>query len=149
LGVFESAAVRPRRIATRAFGTLAYTQLPDMIDEFLRGAGVDLARVQVACFGVAGPVIEDAASLTNVPWRVDARAVTRAFGIPRVTLLNDLEAMAYAVPVLADDEVHVLQHGQPNAMGNIAIIAAGTGLGEALLHHFDGRRVPSPSEGGH
>src|SRR5262249_50799880 len=67
----------------------------------------------------------------------------------RVRLLNDLQAMAYAVPVLNDDEVQVLQEGEPNPEGNIAIIAAGTGLGEALLHNIESRRIPSPSEGGH
>jgi glucokinase len=149
LGVFERAAGRPRRIAVRAFGTLDYPQLPDIVDEFLRGTGVAANQLSAACFGVAGPVIDEAASLTNVPWRVEAARIRRSFGITRVALLNDLQAMAYGVLVLTDDEVHVLQSGQPVADGNIAIIAAGTGLGEALLHHMEGRRVPSPSEGGH
>jgi glucokinase len=149
LGLFERAPRRPQRAVVRAFGTLEYRELPTMIAEFLRDAKTPADRVSVACFGVAGPVIDEAADLTNVPWRVDARGVQRALGFPRVQLLNDLQAMAYSVPVLNDDEVMVLQAGEPTPKGNIAIIAAGTGLGEALLHTFDGRRVPSPSEGGH
>jgi glucokinase len=137
LGVFEHAAVRPKRIAVRGFGTLDHAQLSDIIEEFLRGAGVAADQLAAACFGVAGPVIDEAAALTNVPWRVEASRVRQSFGIKRVALLNDLQAMAYGVPVLADDEVHVLQKGEPVAAGNIAIIAAGTGLGEALLHHMD------------
>jgi len=149
LGAFEAAPSRPRALAVRAFGTLDYEELPDIVSEFLRGLEIDGSRVAEACFGVAGPVIDEAASLTNVPWRVEARRVSAVFGIRRVTLLNDLQAMAYGVPVLTDSEVYVLQQGAPVADGNIAIIAAGTGLGEALLHHIEGRRVPSPSEGGH
>src|SRR5213079_1974694 len=82
-------------------------------------------------------------------WRVDAVRVSRVFSIPRVRLLNDLQAMAYSIPVLHDAETHVLQRGEALRAGNIALIAAGTGLGEALLHNIDGRFVPSASEGGH
>ena len=95
-------------------------------------------------------MIDDSAKLTNVPWRVDARAggaAPSSRGACR--LLNDLQAMAYAVPVLRESEVHVLQEGEALRGGNIALIAAGTGLGEALLHNVDGRFVPSASEGGH
>jgi glucokinase len=75
--------------------------------------------------------------------------VATAFGVPRVTLLNDLQAMAYSIPVLQPSELHTLQEGEALRGGNIALIAAGTGLGEALLHNIDSRFVPSPSEGGH
>ena len=94
-------------------------------------------------------MIAEAATLTNVPWRVEAREVGGAFTIGRVFLLNDLEAMAWSVPVLREGEVHVLQEGEALRGGNIALIAAGTGLGQAMLHAVDGRFIPSPSEGGH
>jgi glucokinase len=147
LGLFEPAEVRPRPVVVRAFGTLDYADLNDMISEFIKFSG-EARALATACFGVAGPVIDQAASLTNVPWRIEAGRVGRAFSIP-VRLLNDLQAMAYGVPVLADSEVLVLQEGSAVPTGNMALIAAGTGLGEALLHHIEGRRVPSPSEGGH
>jgi glucokinase len=149
LGLFEPDPIRPRALVTRSFATLDHGDLPQMIATFLAGAGVGNGGVRAACFGVAGPVIDGAAELTNVPWRVDARRVAAAFEIPRVVLLNDLQAMAYAVPVLDATEVHVLQAGEAMPGGNIALIAAGTGLGEALLHNVGGRFVPSPSEGGH
>ncbi len=149
LGLFDPRTARPRPIAVRELATLAFTDLPAMIAEFLRGQAVENQAVDSACFGVAGPVIDEAADLTNVPWRVDARQVAGAFKLNRVRLLNDLQTMAYAVPVLRDAEVHALQEGEALRGGNIALIAAGTGLGEALLHHVDGRFIPSPSEGGH
>ncbi len=151
LGLFAPGpdAVRPTSVCVRAFATLDYPGLTDMIADFARDPAVHGAVVTHACFGVAGPVLDDAAELTNVPWRVNARDVERAFDIRRATLLNDLQAMAYAVPVLSREEVHPIQEGEPVRTGNMALIAAGTGLGQALLHRVDGRFVPSPSEGGH
>src|SRR5262249_49606892 len=149
LGLFDAAPVRPHSISVQSFSTLDYGDLPSMISAFLGAHGTARRAIDRASFGVAGPVIDQAATLTNVPWRVDARAVASAFTIGRVFLLNDLEAMAWSVPVLREAEVHVLQEGTALRGGNIALIAAGTGLGEAMLHWVDGRFVPSPSEGGH
>jgi glucokinase len=149
LGLFDAAPARPRAALVRSFGTLDYDDLTTMIAEFLREGETAPTAIDRACFGVAGPVVDEAAELTNVPWRVDARRVAGVFGFRGVSMLNDLEAMAYAVPVLRESEVHVLQEGEAMRGGNIALIAAGTGLGQALLHSVDGRFVPSASEGGH
>jgi glucokinase len=149
LGLFEPAPVRPRRVTVRTYGTLDYSDLPAMIAPFLDDASIERARVAAACFGVAGPVIDGAAALTNVPWRVEAKGVQEAFGFGRVDLLNDLQAMAYSVPVLSGEETVALQDGKAVEHGNIAVIAAGTGLGEAMLNEIGGRWVPSPSEAGH
>jgi glucokinase len=149
LGLFDSVPARPRPIAIRTFSTLDYPDLPSMIAAFLDGDDTRNASISTATFGVAGPVIGESAELTNVPWRVHAPQVATRFGMSRVRLLNDLQAMAYSIPVLREGEVHVLQEGEALRGGNIALIAAGTGLGEALLHNVDGRFVPSPSEGGH
>jgi glucokinase len=149
LGLFEPFPVRPRPIMVRSYVTSGNDDLPAMIFAFMQDVGVGDGKISSACFGVAGPVIDETAQLTNVPWRVDARRVSMSFNIRRVTLLNDLEAMAYAVPVLDDSELHVLQEGMTVPGGNMALIAAGTGLGEALLHNIGGRLVPSASEGGH
>jgi glucokinase len=149
LGLFDPLPARPRPTVIRSFPTLDFDDLTTMIERFVKDSGVKGASIDAASFGVAGPVIGDAAELTNVPWRVDARRVERTFSLRRVSLLNDLQAMAYAVPVLHESEVHVLQAGEALRGGNIALIAAGTGLGEALLHNVDGRFIPSPSEGGH
>ncbi len=149
LGVFDPVPVRPRAIITRAFGTLDYPDLISMIAELAGEPALRQASIDSACFGVAGPVLGDSAELTNVPWKVNGRRVADRFSFTRVDLLNDLEAMAYGVTVLEESEVRLLQVGQSLAGGNIALIAAGTGLGEAMLHNVNGRFIPSPSEGGH
>jgi glucokinase len=149
LGLFDTSLPRPSRRAFRAFTTLDYPDLPTMIAAFLREQSLDGGAIDRACFGVAGPVLDDAAELTNVPWRVDAASVAAAFRLKRVHLLNDLKAMAYSVPVLDEAELSTLQQGEADPRGNVCLIAAGTGLGIALLHNADGRLIPSPSEGGH
>lgn len=149
LGLFDPQPVRPRALVVRTFATLDFQNLTSLISAFASGEGVKGAPLDVACFGVAGPVIGDTAELTNVPWRVDAREVGKAFDIRRVALLNDLQAMAYAVPILQGPELQTLQEGEAVRGGNMAVIAAGTGMGQALLHNVGGRFVPSPCEGGH
>ncbi len=154
LGLFDAAPARPRAIVVRSFGTLDYPDLQTMIGEFLKiGEAVEAVaehgQMASACFGVAGPVVGETVKVTNVPWFVDARQVAAAFGLSRVALLNDLEALAHAVPTLRESETHVLQEGEALRGGNIGLIAAGTGLGQALLHNIDGRFVPSASEAGH
>jgi glucokinase len=154
LGLFDAVPARPRPVTVRSFGTLDYPDLPTLIAEFLKSADASAARsahgaVETACFGVAGPVVDETVKVTNVPWFVDGRRVASVLGIARVSLLNDLEALAHAVPVLRESETHVLQEGEAIRGGNIALIAAGTGLGQALLHNVDGRFLPSASEAGH
>jgi glucokinase len=149
LGLFDPTTIRPRHIAIRSFPTLEFDGLSTMIATFIEQEGIARSTIESGCFGAAGPVVGDTVKLTNVPWQVDARQVESAFGLRRVNLLNDLQAMAYAVPVLHEAETQVLQEGEALRGGNMALIAAGTGLGEALLHNVDGRFIPSPSEGGH
>ncbi len=149
LGLFETRTARPRCVHMRSFETTAFASLTEMIVAFTADGAAAHTSLAAACFGVAGPVLGDTAELTNVPFSIDATDVAHRFAIPRIKLLNDLEAMAYAVPVLEGDELHVLQHGEAIRRGNMALIAAGTGLGQALLHNVAGRLVPSPTEAGH
>ncbi len=153
LGLYDGgvAGARPRQVVMRAFTTLDYPNLETIISTFMAEELKD-SRVDAACFGVAGPVVGTSAQLTNVPWRVDANAVAAAFKIRRVGLLNDLESMAYGVLALLPSEVQVLQEGEATPGGNVGVIAAGTGLGEAFLHNIDGKGgalIPCASEGGH
>jgi glucokinase len=149
LGLFNRAPRRPVPAAVRSFPTPEYDGLVPMIREFLNGQPGGAPPIDGACFGVAGPVIDDAAWMTNVAWQVDGRAVALEFGLARVRLLNDLVSIAHSVAVLQPEELHVLQAGEPNLSGNAALLAAGTGMGQAFLFN-DGRRlVPAPSEGGH
>lgn len=149
LGLFAPGPDRPAPIEIGEFVTLDYDALEPMIREFLAAQNVEQRRIQAACFGVAGAVTEGVARLTNVPWLVDAGAIDDAFAFRRVRIINDLEALAYGIMVLEPAELKALQVGVPLADGNAAVIAAGTGLGQAMLHNVDGRFIPAASEGGH
>jgi glucokinase len=150
LGLFDSVPARPRPIAVRTFSTLDYPDLPSMIAAFLDGRRhaprVDfdrhLRRRRPRHRRIGGADQRAVARSTRLRWRRDS--AWRASGSSTIC-----KAMAYSIPVLREGEVHVLQEGEALRGGNIALIAAGTGLGEALLHNVDGRFVPSPSEGGH
>ena len=107
------------------------------------------AGLDAACFGIPGPVIDNRASTTNLPWIVDGAQVAAEARVPVVALINDLVATAEGLPLLEEDEVAVLQRGTPEPDGNMALIAAGTGLGMALIPRVGERWVPVPSEGGH
>ena len=149
LGLFAPGPDRPCPIEIGEFVTLDYDALEPMIREFLAAQNVEQKRIQAACFGVAGAVTEGVARLTNVPWLVDAAAVENAFAFKRVRIINDLEALAHGIMVLEPAELKALQVGVPLADGNAAVIAAGTGLGQAMLHNVEGRFIPAASEGGH
>ena len=102
-----------------------------------------------ACFGVAGPVRDGEAHTTNLPWSINARAVGEAIGIPHTSLINDFEAVGHGLLLLQDSDLVTLQPGEPPEHGPIAVIGAGTGLGEGyLVWDRSVYRVHS-SEGGH
>ncbi len=129
------------RYSSGEFGSLA-----QIVAHFitLHGA-VPLA----ASFGVAGPVQERKVRVTNLPWEVDADLLSQSLHDAPVYLLNDLEAIAYAIPMLEEADLVTLKSGEREATGPIAVVAPGTGLGEAYLF-WDGERYqPIPSEGGH
>ena len=149
LGFFTPQADRPSVVEIGEFVTLDYDGLEAIIREFLKAQNINPRQVDTACFGVAGAVTDGVARLSNVPWLIDTGALAERTGIQQCLLLNDLEALGYAIPVLEPDELAVLQQGVASANGNAAVIAAGTGLGEAMLHNVEGRFVPAASEGGH
>ena len=109
----------------------------------------DKALISRAAFGIAGPVQGAVAQTTNLPWRINAESLQQQFGLPHCFLLNDLEATAYGIPALREKDLVSLQSGEPNACGNTAVIAAGTGLGEAGLYWDGQRHRPFATEGGH
>lgn len=113
----------------------------------LVGAG-PAGPIDAACFGVPGPVVDGRCVTTNLPWKVEERSLAAAIGAGRVRLVNDLEAAGYGVLGLGEASMATLQAGAMRP-GNRVLVAAGTGLGEALLV-WDGRRHRVvPSEGGH
>jgi glucokinase len=146
IGLFNPGRDRPELRVVREYATLDFDSLDEIIATFIEETGA--AQIVAGCIGVAGAVSGTRARLTNVPWVVDVSPIAQRLGHP-VELVNDLVAMAYAVPVLEDHELEVLQEGVMVPTGNAALIAAGTGLGEAMLHNINERLVPSASEGGH
>lgn len=146
LCLFEASGETLEVRAERTFQSIGYPALDDIVRDFLALTG---ARAELACFGIAGPVAGRTARTTNLAWRIDADAIERTFGFRRVRLINDLEAIAWGIGDLGADDVCELQPGAPGAVGNRAVIAAGTGLGEAGSF-WDGRRHrPWATEGGH
>ena len=146
LGIYDGDTFPPTPLDVRRFKTLDFEGLSPIVDIFLDDHREPIAA---ACFGVAGPVRDQTAQLTNVPWRVEADSLAQRFNIPQVRLLNDLAATGYAVSALSAAQLEVLQTGNPSKTGNGALIAPGTGLGEALLQKVEGRFIPVPSEAGH
>ena len=144
LALFDGAG-SPRTPKTELrLRTRGSASLESLVEEFLRQSK---ARPTRMVFGIAGPVNDNRCVTTNLPWQVDGASMSAQFGAP-VTLLNDLEATAWGLGTLEPKDLEVLQPGDEQT-GHRVLIAAGTGLGEALLR-FDGKSwQPMPSEGGH
>lgn len=149
LGLFSRGTRRPEAIDVRSYRTLDFTDLCALTLQFLLDTSTRPAVVEAAVFGVAGPITGTRAQLTNVPWTIDLDTLRGDVPFSRAYLLNDLEALAWSLPVLAPAEIELLHEGDGDPGGNVALIAAGTGLGIALLPNVDGRLVPRASEGGH
>jgi glucokinase len=145
LALFEPGGrVRVRR---EAFPSPKFKSLEEVVRAFL---GASPPKIEAATFGIAGPVVNGRAKATNLPWVVDARVLGERLEIPRVKLVNDLVALAYGTLTVRPDALFVLNGGPPRPSGaNIAVIAAGTGLGEAALVWDGAKHVPLGTEGGH
>ncbi len=149
---FEGGRLLPVR--EHRYPAFEFAGLVEVVKTFLaagpHGLLIDPSQIAAACFGCPGPVRAGRIKLTNLPWLLDTRELSRALGIEHIFLINDLEANGYGIPELAADKVVTLHEGDPSGVGHRGLIAAGTGLGEALLI-WDGKsgHVPIPSEGGH
>jgi glucokinase len=146
LAVFEHAGGRLSTTAEATFPSREHGSFEAVLRTFRAAHPLPVGR---ACFGVAGPVRHGRSDATNLPWVVDSRQVARELDLRSVGLINDLEANAYGIGALEPKDFVVINAGAPDAEGNQAIIAAGTGLGEAGLA-WDGRtHRPFATEGGH
>lgn len=123
------------------------------LTRFMQGAramGHAKGAIRAASFGIAGPVVDQRVKTTNLPWVIDARTISAQFAIPRVTLLNDLVALGLGAIVAGPRKIQSIHAGKPRPSGgNLAVIAAGTGLGEAVFVWDGARHVPCPTEGSH
>ncbi|UFP94922.1 glucokinase [Gloeobacter morelensis] len=146
LAGFEPVAGNLMPIVAETYASRDHSSLDTIVYLFISEYRL---RVAAACFGVAGPVRRGRAETTNLPWSIDANALAAGLKLPTVGLINDLEANAHGIALLGPADFAVLNPGAADAMGNQAVIAAGTGLGEAGLF-WDGRRHrPFATEGGH
>jgi glucokinase len=146
LGLFEPATGPRRALVERTYPSKGYPSLERIIQEFQAAIEIPFDAV---CIGVAGPVVDGEATVTNLDWDLSEERLRVRLGVDQLTLLNDLQAIGRAIPLLAPGDLHTLNWGRPEASGAIAIVAPGTGLGEAFLT-WDGERFTShPSEGGH
>ena len=135
----------------RATKNLNRPNLTDIVKEFFASTELDEKGIDRACFGVAGPVADGHVKTTNLPWELDERDLSRELNIPKFALVNDLVAHAEGIEVLKPEHFQTIVPGEPDPHGNRAVIAAGTGLGEAGLvwdPDINGYRAFA-SEGGH
>jgi len=130
------------------FPASQFASLDDVVKAFLTDPE-EKKQIVAATFGCPGPVKDGKLKLTNLPWTLDARLLSKTLGIEHIFLINDLEANGFGIPELAPESLFLLHAGDPGAVGNQGLIGAGTGLGEALLIWDGKKHRPIPSEGGH
>ncbi|MDQ3283410.1 MAG: glucokinase [Acidobacteriota bacterium] len=128
------------------YESASYRSFDDLVRDFL---SQNEGEIDAACFAVAGPVYGARAEITNVGWVIEEAALTRTFPIGRVSLINDFYAIALGVPLLDDRDLVSLQEGERDTSAPIAILGAGTGLGQAIVTRHGSMHHVISSEGGH
>src|ERR1019366_5902596 len=154
LALYEVHGQGYRKVVQQRYESRAFSSFDEIIEKFLfqtsketRKAGS--GEIEAAGFGVAGPVIDHRVKATNLPWVVDGAALSGQLGTDHVVLLNDLEATGYSLALMKPSEISILNRGVPSPQSTQALVAAGTGLGEAILFWNGDRYVVAGSEGGH
>ena len=135
-----------RAVVEQEYKGADYTGLDDIVAHFVAAHALHPTH---ACCGISGPVHEGSAKPTNLPWTIRAESLARQLHLPAFLLINDLEATAWGVAALEASDVETLNTGEAGARGNAAVIAAGTGLGEAGLFWDGAHHRPFACEGGH
>jgi glucokinase len=144
LALFDFQGGKLKHARDERYPAKEYSGLEEIVKEFLAGD-----KVSAACFGVPGPVRQGRLRLTNLPWTLDSRELAADLKIEHVFLINDLEANGYGIAELTSEQIYTLAEGDASQIGNRALVAAGTGLGECFLIWNGRMHVPYPSEGGH
>jgi glucokinase len=146
LGIFSLESGPHSAVLETEVHSASYPSLEAIVKEFLAKNNL---QVETACFGVAGPVLDGRVKTTNLPWIVDEALLTTELNLRSVRVLNDLEAIACSVPGLRPGDVETFSPGMSTEHATLAVIAPGTGLGEAFLTWENGEYVAHGSEGGH
>ncbi|MDJ0747042.1 MAG: glucokinase [Xenococcaceae cyanobacterium MO_167.B27] len=137
-----------KEIAENKYPSGNFPDLVPMVQQFLSSSS-QTEEITSACFAIAGPVVNNASSLTNLDWELDSKRLEQELNIPQVSLINDFAANSYGVLGLEQSEIDTLQTGQKQDDAPIAVIGAGTGLGEGFLIPQGDKYQVFPSEGGH
>ncbi len=146
LGLFNVEDGAMVRVAHKRYASREHAGLHEIAQDFLHETA---AKINAAAFGIAGPILQNRVQASNLPWIVDGAEMAKFLALPRVRLLNDLQATAYGVSVLGPNDVETISAGVPVENATRAVIAAGTGLGESILYWDGVQYVAMPSEAGH
>jgi glucokinase len=151
LTYFEIIDGKLRKVVEERYKSTEYNSLEEIIQSFLDEQSF---TPQYACFGVPGPVVNGEVKVTNLPWRINEQSLKEQFNLTAVKLVNDLVAVAAAVPYLQNEDLYTLHRGVSSACALdedclSVVIAPGTGLGQALIGKFAQRNAEFGSEGGH
>jgi glucokinase len=146
LAAFETEGNRLSCVVEKIYPSKEHGGLSEIVADFVKTEGIP---ARSACFGVAGPVREGRSKISNLPWIIDSRELATQLRLSRVGLINDLEAFAYGIDALESKDFVTISEGAPNAEGNMAVVSAGSGLGEAGLFWDGFRHHPFACEGGH
>jgi glucokinase len=146
LAAFETEGNRLQCVVEKIYPSKEHNGLPEIVADFVKTEGIP---AQSACFGVAGPVRDGRSKISNLPWTIDSRELATQLRLRTVGLINDLEAFAYGIDALESKDFVTISEGSPDAEGNMAVVSAGSGLGEAGLYWDGFRHHPFACEGGH
>lgn len=146
LAAFETEGSRLLCVVEKIYASREHSGLSEIVADFVRTEGIP---AHSACFGVAGPVRGGRSKISNLPWVIDSRELAAQLKLRTVGLINDLEAFAYGIDALESKDLVTISEGASDAEGNIAVVSAGSGLGEAGLFWDGFRHHPFACEGGH
>jgi glucokinase len=146
LAAFETEGSRLQCVVEKVYPSKEHNGLPEIVADFVKTEGIP---TQSACFGVAGPVRGGRSKISNLPWVIDSRELATQLRLRTVGLINDLEALAYGLDMLESKDFVTISEGACEADGNMAVVSAGSGLGEAGLYWDGFRHHPFACEGGH
>lgn len=146
LGIFDVQQGKLTKVTDKRYPSREHKGLAEIVADFVKVTG---ARPTAAAFGIAGPIVDNRVHTGNLPWVIDGSTMAGLLGLDRVRLLNDLEAAAWGIGVLEPGDLEILREGIPAPKAPRAVIAAGTGLGEAILFWDGAKHIPTATEGGH
>lgn len=146
LGLFETSKDGPKLISQKRYKTQNFQNIVQLLQTFISENNLNPERIVI---GVPGPVRQLPVKPVNLPWLIDPEKIKKKLGIPKISLLNDLEATSYGTQAFTEKDLYTINEGIVDKHGNVAVIAAGTGLGEGGLVWSVDRYTAVASEGGH